>query len=256
MTVDPYHQIDELYDAEHSAFEEDVDLYLAMAEEIDGPLLELGCGTGRVLIPLAEAGFSITGIDTSAVMLKPAKEAVASLSPDGAVHLVRLDMREANKAPGGPFGLAMFSLNGLMHIESQHDQIAALRSVAAALSDDGSVVIDLMNPTPDYLEQISGATVLEWSGKIADGSMVQKWAHREVDVHAQTIDTQIWYDLTSEAGNLTRLHTSFTLRYLHLAELSLMLQEAGFGEPTSFGSYRLDPLDAQSERMIVTAEKL
>lgn len=253
--TDPYRQIDELYDAEHASFDDDVDLYLAMAKEVDGPILELGCGTGRILVPLANAGAQVTGIDSSPVMLRRARQALASLDDDTGVQLANLDMRNADQAPGGPFALVIYSLNGLMHLDTQAGQIASLRSVGKSLADGGMVLIDIMNPSPDYLEQIAGAALLEWTGQSADGSVIQKWAHREIDVHAQSIETRLWYDLTSVSGELNRLHTGFTLRYLHLAELSLMLREAGFGEPTAYGSYQLDPLDSQSERMIVTAEK-
>lgn len=253
--IDPYRQIDELYDAEHAGFDDDIELYLALAEELDGPILELGCGTGRVLIPLAEAGGQVTGIDLSPVMLQRAESALALLEDADGVHLAQIDMRKADEAPGGPFALAIYSLNGLMHLETQDDQIASLRAVAQSLADGGSVLIDLMNPAPDYLERMAGSTVLEWTSYGGDGSTIQKWAHRDVDIHAQTIETRLWYDLTSPTGGLSRLHTGFTLRYLHLPELTLMLREAGFEAPVSYGSYRLDPLDGSSERMIVTAEK-
>ncbi len=255
LAVDPYFVIDTLYDAEHDSFDDDIDLYLSLTEQMDGPLLELGCGSGRVLAPLAEAGLEVVGIDVSEAMLRRAGLRLDSLEQPASATVGKVDMRAADQAPGGPFTLAIYSLNALMHLETQDDQIRSLEAVAGALTDDGSVLIDVINPTPDYLEQIAGLTLLEWTGKMGDGTMAQKWAHREIDVHAQTIETRLWYDLTSPDGGLRRLHTGFTLRYVYLAELALMLKEAGFGEPTTYGSYQLDPLDGMSERLIVTAEK-
>src|SRR5919107_6264760 len=70
---DPYAQLPELYDLEHAGFTEDIDLYLRLAEVVGDPILELGCGTGRVLGPLAAAGNRVTGIDRSGPMLDRAR---------------------------------------------------------------------------------------------------------------------------------------------------------------------------------------
>src|SRR5919107_2851644 len=70
---DPYAQLPELYDLEHAEFTEDIDLFLRLAEVVGDPILELGCGTGRVLGPLAAAGNRITGVDRSGPMLDRAR---------------------------------------------------------------------------------------------------------------------------------------------------------------------------------------
>ena len=72
-TDDPYHDIVDLYDLEHTDFEDDIDLLLNFAQVVGDPILELGCGSGRVLIPLAEAGFNVTGLDNSRAMLAKAQ---------------------------------------------------------------------------------------------------------------------------------------------------------------------------------------
>src|SRR5215218_9993165 len=73
---DPYAEIPELYDLEHAGFSEDVDLYLRLAEVVGDPILELGCGTGRVLGALAAAGNRVTGVDRSGPMLDRARSAL------------------------------------------------------------------------------------------------------------------------------------------------------------------------------------
>ena len=75
---DPYAELPELYDLEHAEFTEDVDLYLRLAEVVGDPILELGCGTGRVLAPLAAAGHRVTGIDRSRAMLDRARATLSS----------------------------------------------------------------------------------------------------------------------------------------------------------------------------------
>jgi SAM-dependent methyltransferase len=254
--VDPYRLIDELYDAEHDEFGHDVDLLLSIADQLDGPILELGCGSGRVLVPLAEAGYQVTGVDLSPVMLERARHRSHRQHATLPIDLVEMDMRTMDARFDGTFALAVYSLNGFMHLTTQEDQLGSLGSVRRSLAPDGTVFFDLVNPSPGYIERIAGETTLDWQGTLADGRHVLKWAHREVDVHDQIIDTSIWYDLTGKDGQVGRVHTAFTLRYVQLAELALMLKMTGFGPPSGYGSYELDPLDALSERLIVTAEKL
>ena len=78
--VDPYAELPELYDLEHAGFTEDIDLYLRLAEVVGDPILELGCGTGRVLGPLAAAGHRITGVDRSQTDAGPGALGAASAS--------------------------------------------------------------------------------------------------------------------------------------------------------------------------------
>src|ERR1700730_18691528 len=71
---DPYAEIAPYYDLGMAGFDDDVGLYLGFAQHAKGRILELGCGTGRLLLPLAEAGFALTGVDRSAAMLEQARD--------------------------------------------------------------------------------------------------------------------------------------------------------------------------------------
>src|SRR5215217_5506482 len=106
---DPYAEIPELYDLEHAGFTEDVGLYLRLAEVVGDPILELGCGTERVLGPLAAAGNRVTGIDRSRPMLDRARSVLQahSSATSQRMTLVEGDMADAESAPGGPFGLVI-----------------------------------------------------------------------------------------------------------------------------------------------------
>src|SRR5215216_3132795 len=109
---DPYADLPELYDLEHAGFRDDIELYLRLAEVVGDPILELGCGTGRVLLPLAAAGHRITGIDRSRPMLERARSTLKTNTSSllRRVTLSEGSMTEAECAPGGPFGLVIFSL--------------------------------------------------------------------------------------------------------------------------------------------------
>lgn len=254
VTTDPYERIADLYDLEHHDFRADVDLLLTFAEIVGDPVLEMGCGSGRVLIPLAQGGFDVTGIDRSPAMLKRAEAAARAADVSDRITLRALDMVEARQAPGGPFGLVIFSLNALMHLPTIEGQIAALEAAFGALDPKGQLIIDTLNPTPHHLTQLEDGQILEGSWIQPDGTIIDKLAHRRIHPAQQRIETTIWYDHTSPDGKLTRLRTQFALRYVHAAELELMLRLAGFSETRLYGSYDLDPYEDDSERLLVTSE--
>jgi SAM-dependent methyltransferase len=255
---DPYAELPELYDLEHAGFAEDIDLYLRLAEVVGDPILELGCGTGRVLAPLAAAGNRITGVDRSSAMLDRARWAVQVLEDAGdlsrRVTLAEGSMTEAERAPGGPFGLVIFSLNGLMHLSATDAQRAALASVRRALDPRGMLVIDALNPTPELLATLDGRVQHEGSWRKSDGTLVDRFSVRTLDSAEQRIDTEFWYDLTDSEGRIRRVRSGFPMRYLVASELALLLEVTGFVEWKLYGSYELDPYDDRSDRLIVTAE--
>ncbi len=254
LEPDPYAGIPDLYDLEHGLYDEDLSLYLNLAEVVGDPILELGCGTGRILVPLAEAGWRITGLDRSPAMLAACHAAVAAAGVQSGVHLVELDLTAAATAPGGPFGVVIIGLNGLMHLPSLDAQRACLEAARQALDPRGQLVIDLLNPTPDTLRSFDHGVVHEGRWTTPDGAVVDKFGSRRVSPAAQSIETQLWYDTVAPDGSVRRTTSEFTLRYIHQPELALMLELSGFVEVRFYGSYDLDPFDDASERLIVTAD--
>lgn len=251
---DPYASIPELYDLEHAGFTDDLDLYLQLAEVVGDPILELGCGTGRVLLPLANAGHRVTGLDRSAAMLARARTLLAGSVAADRITLVNMTMAEAEGAPGGPFGLAIFTLNGFMHLAEPEEQRAALSAARRALDPRGMLVIDVMNPTPDHLASFDGRVQHEATWTRDGSTRVDRFSARSHDLVRQRIETDLWYDVIDQADSLKRVRTAFPMRYVVPSELELLLELTGFVEWKFYGSYELDPFDASSERLIVTAE--
>lgn len=253
-TSDPYARIAELYDLEHDDYDEDVELYLGILQTVDGPVLEMGCGSGRLLIPIAEAGHAITGLDSSSEMLARAKKRIAAEANGSAITLHNGDMQDAPDAPGGPFGLVIFSLNALMHLETAADQRSALDAARQSLRPGGYVIIDTMNPSLEQLQHLISRSHLEGTWTLDNGAVVDKWSHRENFSADQILDTVIWYDTVQSDGAMTRTRTQFLLRYVHPNELEMMLELAGFASWNVYGSYDLGPLSDESDRLILIAE--
>ena len=254
VTGDPYEDLPELYDLEHAGFADDIAMYLQLADVVGDPILELGCGTGRVLGPLARAGYRVTGLDVSRPMLLKAESHLQGIAAAQQAQLVQLPMLEADSAPGGPFGLVLLSLNGLLHLPTQAEQRATLTASRRALDPRGMLVIDAFNPDPAQMAAFDGRVQHEGSWTDEDGTRVDRFAARTLAPAAQRIDTDLWFDLTARDGSLRRVRTVFPMRYVHASELELMLELAEFADWKLYGSYELDPFDEGSERLIVTAE--
>lgn len=251
---DPYAAIAELYDLEHAGYDEDVDLYLNLALAAGDPVLELGCGSGRLLLPLAQAGHRVTGLDLSAPMLDRARTALDAAGLGGRVALHRGSMTEADAVPGGPFGLVIVALNGLLHLRTAAAQREALAAARRALDPRGQLVVDLLHATPETLRVLDDSVVHEGTWRLPGGDRVDKFAARRVLPAGQGITTELWYDRLSPDGTLRRTATGYPMRYLHRAELELLLELVGFAEWQVYGSYDLDPFADGSERLIATAE--
>ncbi|MCB0234494.1 MAG: class I SAM-dependent methyltransferase, partial [Anaerolineae bacterium] len=168
------------YDLDYDSFQEDVAMYLGFAERTGGPLLELGCGTGRLLLPLAEAGYEVTGVDMSEQMLAIARAKLDAGDLSDQATLLLADMREVQLEQR--YRLAFIAINSFMHLTTMEDQLAALRTWRDALLPGGLLVIDVFNPNPQQLLEADGR--VEMQGRWFDpdtGATVMKHFTRTLD---------------------------------------------------------------------------
>lgn len=251
MHHDAYADIAELYDLEHGDFTDDIEFITEIAGLGVGPILELGCGTGRILLPLADAGYEVVGIDASEPMLKRARGRIGGRP----ISLVQGDMSLPEAVPGGPFGLILVSLNSIMHLTDPAVQRSMLAGCYASLKPGGRVMIDTLNPGVGQLQHLLNTTHHEGSWQLNTDTIVDKWGHRTSTYESQIMRTLIWYDLTSKDGTCRRIRTEFEFRYVHQSELALMLEIAGFSRVDWYGSYDLDSWHPESERIIAIAHK-
>ncbi len=251
---DPYAVIAEYYDLEFDAFTEDVDLYLAFARRTGSPVLELGCGTGRLLVPLARAGFQVEGVDRSAAMLARATERLAR---EGLSHvrLHQADLTDLAELPACRYTLAILAVNGFLHLPSRAAQQAALVQIHRVLRPGGLLLLDVLHPTPAQLEGWEGHLLHDGSWSLPDGSQLDRFSARRVSPAEQTIETRLFYDRRRPDSTLARDAVTYTLRYVHRFELELLLEGAGFAVEAIYGSYQLDPLEDDSPLMFVVAQR-
>ncbi|OIO98695.1 MAG: hypothetical protein AUK03_00915 [Anaerolineae bacterium CG2_30_64_16] len=240
------------FDADYADYLDDLPTIEAFAQRTGGPLLELGCGTGRLAIPLAQAGYQVTGVDLSPAMVTIARDKAARAGVTQRVTLIQGDYTDTPL--GGPYRLAFVVMNTFLHLLSQADQLAALRHWAAHLTAGGLLLIDVMYPDVAHLASFDGRLELEksWTDK-ETGHTVMKQLARTVDLAEQTLHVTLVYDEVALDGQLRRILAPFDLRYLWRFEAELLLKQAGFALEAIYGDWGLSPFESTSDRMILVA---
>lgn len=246
--MEAYASIAELYAADFADIHDDVDFYRSFARHCKGPIVEYMCGTGRVLAPLIHAGYSVTGIDSSAEMLAVARR---NLAHTDAV-LIEGDVRTWQSLQ--KYGLAIVALNSFMHLTTTKDQIDALQTIHESLLPGGRLVIDVFNPDVRSIPTYRGDVVLERQFVLPDGTQVQKFVAQWADIVAQHINVVFMYDI-NDNRTIRRVNAAFTMRWLWRYEAEHLLARAGFHLEHVYGDYELGPLTNESEQMILVARK-
>ena len=241
------------YDADYGAIADDALFYRELARRCGGPILEPMCGSGRLLVPLAQAGYRLTGVDISARMLALARDRLADTGQLDQVDLIEADVRDM--APAGPFALAIVALNSFMHLTTVEDQFAALGRIREALRPGGLLALDLLNPDLRALAGYAGELVLDKTFTLADGTRVQKFVAQHADTSAQLNQVTFIYDELDAEGLVRRAALPFRMRWLYRYELEHLLARAGFALESVYGSYDLDEYRGESELMLVIARK-
>jgi SAM-dependent methyltransferase len=246
-----------LYDVEHADYDQDLAMYAGFAARYAGAegVLELACGTGRCLLPLAAAGHAVTGLDISPAMLALARAKVTAAGVQDRATLVEGDMRRF--ALGRRYGLVFIALNSLMHLSTRDEQAQALGRAARHLTHDGRLVVDLFNPDvvlPDPLQE--GQLFLHCLKTLPGGIHLLHFQAPTVDRATQVVSIANYYDEIAPDGAITRHWLPFTQRYLTRGELELLIAGAGLELEALYGSYELDPFASGSERLIAVARSV
>jgi SAM-dependent methyltransferase len=241
----------------HADLRDDIACVLALAAEADGAVLELGCGSGRLLLPLARAGVAVTGVDNSAGMLARAQKRVAGeeTAVSARVTLIEADMTALALPETARFALVIVPYNTLLHLTPEQVR-AMLRGIRGVLAENGRLFIDLINPvimanTPDdptltlescFTDPETGHTVLQL-------------AANRLDEAGQRLQVTWIYDATPPGGGpIHRTIAQGTYYYLYAHQLELLLQEGGFRLLHLAGDYDASPYEEDSARLLLLAQ--
>jgi ubiquinone/menaquinone biosynthesis C-methylase UbiE len=250
--MDQFKGYAQFYDLDYAYFVEDLHLVQQFAARCGSPLLELGCGTGRLLLPLAAAGYQVTGVDLSPEMLEIARRKVQDQGLEGQVSLVQQDMRKLNLEDR--YHMAFAAINTFMSLADTRDQVAALTRIREHLVPGGLLLLDLFNPDLCRLLDAQGQLVLEKvMAEPETGHSLIKFRSQIVDPVEQQIHVTVILDSIDSAGQVQRTLFPYSLRFLYRQELELLLEQTGFQLEALYGSYDLDKFTADSDKMIAVA---
>jgi SAM-dependent methyltransferase len=248
-------EIARLYDV--FPFDRDLGRYLELAADAADPVLECACGTGRVMLPLARAGHRVVGLDRSPHMLGLAREKLRSAGDRALasrVRLVQADMRSFEL--GQRFGLAVVAARSFGHLLDANDQLTALRAIHDHLEPGAALALDLLNPSPAWLNEPVARPTLDLSSQTPDGRVV----NRMVSVIATDIGSQVRvlrseYEIVAPDGSMRKRIVEWPLRWTHRYEIEHLLERAGFALESVEGGYEREQFHGEGTVMLVVARR-
>jgi SAM-dependent methyltransferase len=227
---------------------QDVDFFVELAQQSEGPTLEIGCGTGRVLIPTARAGIEIVGLDSSPSMLAICREKLGRepLEVRAKAELVEGDMRQFDLARA--FRLVTIPFRPFQHLISVEDQLACLSTICRHLVAGGRLVLDLFNPSLPHLAD--DRFLEDWNREppftMPDGRKVLRRHHILArDFFKQTQDVELIYRVSYPDGREERLVSRYTMRYLFRYEAEHLLARAGYEVEDVYADFDKSPFGSK-----------
>jgi SAM-dependent methyltransferase len=222
-----------------------IEFWIAQARKAGGSVLELACGTGRIAIPLAQAGLAVTGIDRSAAMLDEAKRKSAAAGANVDWRLA--DMRDFRL--GRKFPLVILAYNALCHLLTLEDFEACARCVRRHLAPGGQFIVDVFVPSLKILQLAPSKRARFGRYKSPDG-------RGEVVITASLdyqADTQISRNktLTTYPGRRRQVVGEFPMRMYFPQELDALLKYNGFRIVHKFGDFHGTPFSAKSAKQVI-----
>ena len=229
----------------------DVPFWRNLALHLGGTVLELGCGTGRISIPLGRAGVPLVGIDRSVPMLARARQR-ARRSRLAHVRLVRGDIRTLPFTARG-FSMVMAPYGMLQSLLRERDLAATLASVHDVLRPGGTFGIELVADLPSWAEYRKRISLKGWRRRRGGAHVTLVETVRQDRARHLTVFDQ---EFTERRGRVRRSHRfALTFRTLSVPQMTRRLEKAGFEVSATLGDYRGGPWDARAEVWMILAKK-
>ncbi|GAA3291011.1 class I SAM-dependent methyltransferase [Dactylosporangium vinaceum] len=224
-----------------------VDFYRAEAARTGGSVLELGCGTGQKLIPIASDGHRCAGLDRSPDMLAEArrKADAAGVAP----ALVQGDMRDFDL--GRTFDFVFIAANSLLHLHRTDDLAGCFRSVRRHLAPGGRFVFDVFNPSVRLLAGADGVRRTRASFPDPDLGTVSVDVTETYDAPAQ-VTRGTWYLSTDDEPDFAV--APLEVRSIFPQELPLLIALGGLRLTDRFGDWTRRPFAADSPLQLCICE--
>ena len=241
----------EIYDQVYADINDDINFYVQEAVLSQGPILELGCGTGRVTFPIAKLGIDILALDNSMAMMEVAQKKITRPSdhyPN--LEFVQSDMR--NFAFDQKFNLVIIPFRGFQSLISISDQIETITTIKQHITKNGRLIFNTFVPNSESMT--SAHDVLYHHRDVEDLENNRKfiiWNQSEYDQFNQLVHTRLIVDeLNNKDAVVNRFYRDFSLRYAFRWELYHLFVSNGFKLLNLYGNFEKSEFDASSTEMI------
>lgn len=243
------------YDQCSTGLPGDSRFYVEEAQKAGSPVLELGCGTGRITIPVAQAGVEIVGLDRAPRMLQIAGENISKVGGDVGerIELVQGDMRSFMLEKR--FNLVMIPYRTFLHLMTPEDQRQALWRIRDHLVDGGLLVLNVFDPRLEYIvEDIrSPEPPLRKHAEFVrpdNGNRVIVWDSIRYDLSRQVINEDRIFEEVDRRGNVvSKSYTELNLRYVYRYEMQYLLELTGFEIEALYGDFNRGPFRYGGEQV-------
>jgi SAM-dependent methyltransferase len=230
----------------------DVTFWQGLARRADGPVLELGCGTGRLAVPVGRVASGLVGIDRSQPMLARARQRVRRARIGGRVRLVRGDIRRLPFPRPSPFGLVMAPYGMLQSLLRESDLRKTLEAVAAVLRPGALLGVDLVADLPSWQEYRRERRLSGWRpGGRSHVTLIE--SVRQDRDKGLTVFEQEYVERRGRQTRSRRFDLAF--RTVTVPQMARRLEKAGFRVTAVLGDYDGGPWDPRAETWILLAER-
>jgi SAM-dependent methyltransferase len=244
-----------------SSLQGDVEWYRQKAVDAGGPVLELGAGTGRVTIPIAEAGIRVSALDLDTGMLDTLRQKAATLSVDARerISIHHGDMRSFTLEQR--FALVIIPFRAFLHNVTRDDQLATLRRAHVHLRPGGELALNVFHPSLAYMAANAGsyAGVWRWreTRKLDGGGFVVDSDANRYDTVQQRLESMIRTEEFAPDGSLRRTYMMhLELAYLYPSDIESLLTDSGFELIRISGDFSGRPFQRDGDELVVEARKL
>lgn len=232
-------------------------VWLPLARECGSPILELGCGTGRLLIALAREGFQVAGIDRAAEMLRVAQRKLEREPPEvqRRVTLLKADMRDFDLHRR--FRLVFAPFNTFQLLLDRSDQQRALRCARKHVTAEGRFALSVFHPRHDLLSS-PGAKHHSKPVTRTDPATGRTLTMRHTTTYnlaEQLLDAVFHMTLQEPDGRVRQFRERMRMRYFFRFEMELMLESSGFAVERLLGDFKGRPFRSRSPQMIFVCKR-
>lgn len=224
---------------------DDIRFYTELARAAVGEVLEIGCGTGRTLIPIARAGAAITGLDLSGDMLDHCRSLLDAETQQVRDRIILVQKNMTDFHLGKKYGLITTPFRPFQHLASVEEQLSALACIREHLQPDGKFVLDIFDPDLEILTDYERAEEFgeEPPFRMEDGSYVTvSYRNPSVDPVNQIVHCEMIFNILDPSGNHLRRVQKFIMRYTFRWEAEHLLHRAGFKVLSVLGGYEGEPV--------------